>query len=132
LAPALYPPAWACHPLNAGYVRRFLSLAARHGISVYWVIPPMTPEVHARREREGQEALYTRFVRETQAQFPNVTVLDGRRSGYGLSVHTDPLHLDHQGALAFSLDVADLMARRPPGRSPIPQWVDLPAYRVPE
>ena len=45
--------------------RRFLKLAASRDIAVYWLLPPVAPEVQARREAKGLDAL-ARRSRETQ------------------------------------------------------------------
>jgi hypothetical protein len=127
-ARALFP-AWACDPVNRAYLDRLLSLAAARRIPIYWLLTPISPEVQAVCERNGFDADQTRFVRDWQARFPNVVVLDARRSRYPQATHTDdPIHLNRFGASTLSADVADALARRDaePAAS---RWVELPAYR---
>jgi hypothetical protein len=120
---ALLGDHWACDPLKARYVSRFLGLAAANGIRVYWLIPPFSPALQAGRERTGRDADYTRFVQSFR-RYPNLVVLDGRYSGYDDSAFLDSCHIDSDGAYAYSKDVADAV-RRPVG----PRRVALPAYR---
>jgi hypothetical protein len=117
-----------CNRVNERYVRAFLGLAASEGVSVFWVLPPESPEVIARREASGSAAKLSRFVREMQGRFPGVTVLNARGSGYPHSVFVDPRHLDHEGGTTLSSDVAEIVARRLAGE-PLPSWVDLPRFR---
>jgi hypothetical protein len=119
------PSAWPFDRTNRAYLDRFLELAARHRIPVYWIIPPVHPELQARSERTGFDALYSRFVRNVQAKYDNLTIIDGRRLGYPASLFADPLHLDRRGATTFSMATAEVIAdRRNPAR-----WVALPPHR---
>jgi hypothetical protein len=120
------PEHWACDPLNATYIRRFLALCAQRGIRVYWLILPLAPELQARREAVGTDRVYEQFVARWQARYPNVTVVDGRHSGYEPSVFLDACHLDPQGAFVLSDDLARLLARRDVSAE---KWVHLPSYR---
>jgi hypothetical protein len=130
-AEALYPASWGCDPVKLTYFRRFLRLAAAHKVTVFWLLPPLSPEVHAKRERTGIEPRYTEFARAAQERFANLIVVDGRHSGYDHTVHADPIHLDRRGALAFSAGVADVVGRSLTAPSPGPHWVVLPAFRDP-
>jgi hypothetical protein len=127
LIEGISPRAWNSEPWNRAYLERFLDLAESRGITVYWLMPPLSPEVHARRAERGSDALYDRFVREIVARHPNTVVLDTRASGYDDTVHIDYLHLDRRGASVLSADIASIMAEglvaRPSGAS---RWVDLP------
>jgi hypothetical protein len=117
-------------PVNVAYLDRFLDLAAARGVPAFLVIPP--PSVGAERlaEQNGFDAVHTQFVRSLQARHPGLTVLDGRRSGYGPALYfTDPVHLNHVGARAFSEDVSAVVARALDGRD-LPRWLDLPRYRA--
>ncbi|HWE37493.1 MAG TPA: hypothetical protein VG406_13065 [Isosphaeraceae bacterium] len=126
----LYPKSWEWNAVNVRYVRRFLALAARRGVPVFWLIPPAAPELQRRRERSGADAAFEAFVRAIAADFPGVTVLDARRSGYVASRFIDPIHLDRDGALAFSDDLADAVGRRLAEHGNGPRWEALPAYRA--
>ena len=127
---ASYPEHWSCPPTNRVYVRGFLRLAAEHRIPVFFLIPPRHPRVQANRERLGLDARYTRFVRAATAGFANVTVVDGRYSGYAPTVFIDSSHFDRQGACDFSADVASVVADRLDSKAPgRPSWVNLPPHR---
>jgi hypothetical protein len=119
-----------CHRVNEEYIRRLLAMAAGRDIPVYWLLPPLAPQLQARRDETGADAGYVRFVRSLQDRYPNVTVLDGRHAGYDHTVFVDATHLDGQGAYTLSRDVADVLRRDSAGvAAKRPRWVDLPAYR---
>ncbi|HEV3122616.1 MAG TPA: hypothetical protein VGY53_11965, partial [Isosphaeraceae bacterium] len=117
---------WQCHIVNAVYLKKLLSLAANRGIPIFWVLPPAIPQVQARRERQGYDAAYVRFVRTVQARYPSLVVLDARHSGYGHTLFTDALHLDHEGAGRLSAQVADALDCSLNHHTEGPRWVSLP------
>jgi hypothetical protein len=123
--PLIYPDDWQCSAVNASYVRRFLDLAASHDIPVFWILTPFRNDALSRRQRSGLEASYTEFVRSVQAEYPTLTVIDGRQQGGSAATHLDPIHLSPPGASAFSTEVANVLARRlsegPAGQ----EWVEL-------
>lgn len=125
----LYPRSWAWDPVNVRFVRRFLALAEDRCIPVFWLIPPAAPELQRRRERSGADAAFEAFVRGNVADFHGVAVLDARRAGYPSSRFIDPIHLDRDGALAFSDDVAAAVGRGLAAGRGGPRWESLPAYR---
>jgi hypothetical protein len=125
-ASILDPDTWRCLPENASYVRRLLALAAAHQVRVFWLIPPFHPDAHARRGRRGLDSAYTAFIRAIQAEFPGLVVVDGRRARYGEESYRDPIHLNERGALAFSADVAEVLARALSVRYEAPRWVEIP------
>src|SRR5262249_49405390 len=100
---------WRPDPTNALYLRKFLELAARHGISVVWLLPPCSPGVQAIWDHSGDEALFDRFIRATGARHPNLVVVDARRSGFPPDLFVDGIHLDRDGALALSAEIADFL-----------------------
>ena len=120
---------WESDPLSATYVNKFLDLASAHAISVFWLLPPLGPDNQARRDARGLDVFYGRVAREAQRRYPGLVVIDGRRSGYEQGVFWDEVHLDRQGAVTFSTDVAAIVADAlaDPGRGP--WWVTLPGYR---
>jgi hypothetical protein len=128
----IYPDAWRCSAVNASYVRRFLDLAASLDIPVFWILPPFRDEALARREQSGLEASYTEFVRSVQAEYPTLTVIDGRPMGGSSATHLDPIHLSPPGASAFSREVADVLARRLSGGPSRPEWVELRPANSPD
>jgi hypothetical protein len=124
-----------CHPVNALFVHRLFALAAARGVPVYWLLPPLAPELQARRDQAGSDADFLQFVRSMQAGAAGVTVLDARHSGYDHTLFVDATHLDGQGAQALSRAVADVLRHdlecAGPTAAPGPaRWVDLPAYRT--
>jgi hypothetical protein len=124
----LFPEHWRCDPLNRRYVRKFLDLASRHQIRVFWVVAPYPPAIQAERERLGQDAAYSRFVDVLCTRSPWVTVLDARRSGYPHTVFWDGIaHLDVQGGTRLSEGVATAVAASLAGKRG-PGWVMLPGY----
>jgi hypothetical protein len=128
LVDGVCPPQWACNPSERAYAERFLALAEAHRIQVYWLIPPMTPSVVARRAVRGTDARYDGFVRSILAKHRSTVVLDGRFSGYDDSVHHDHIHLNNQGGMILSADLAEILlddltsgADRPPGLRTLPE-----------
>ena len=73
------------------------------------MIPPLTPALIARQRSTGSSAKYDAFLRSLQAQNPALTILDARDSGYPCEVFVDPIHLDAQGAVTLSTDVAKVL-----------------------
>ena len=90
------------------------------------------PGLQERRIRTGADAGYTRYLQRLQDEFPSLTILDARRSGYPLSVFTDASHVDRTSAVTLSTDVAAFLradlaegvARKPE------RWVELPKFRL--
>jgi len=120
---------WARNKLSASYTRRFLDLAATHGVTVFWLLPPLSPEVQAQRERSGVDDYLTRCAQKAQSHSCPVIVLDGRHSGYDWRVFSDNSHLDRHGATTLSTDVAAAIRHSFAHPSAVPRWVVLPAYR---
>jgi hypothetical protein len=71
------------------------------------------------------------LVRKIHARHANVTVLDGRHSGFGHGAFADAQHLDLEGATALSAALAQAMAPRLEGRAGGDRWVELPKGVVP-
>ncbi len=118
---------WAPHPVNVGYLDRFLDLAHSREIPVVWVLPPNHPAVEARVLATGYEAASTRFVREVQGRHPGtIAVVDARRSGFGADQFFDGVHLNRRGAMALSALLGEAI------RGPIAadRWVALDRGRV--
>jgi len=122
------PGTWACERRNQAYLDRFLGLAGSRGIPVYWLIPPLCPEAHARRAARGSDEAYGRFARAMIGRHRNVVVLDARGSGYDDSVHIDHIHLDRRGASVLSGDLAAILADRLERSTIGPSWVEMPRY----
>jgi hypothetical protein len=126
------PTEWKCHPVNADYARRFLDLAAAHGVPVFWLLPPYHPEVEARRQQYGWYGQYADYLHGLTARYPNLVVVDGRRAGYPPEVLADMTHLSRAGAIAFSDAVGRVLADRlVSGQGGAgAQWVALPRFET--
>lgn len=102
---------WRCDPVNEVYVHKFIELAQRHNIKVFWMLPPVTPGVFSHWVHSGDEMRYIDFVRQQQSRFPGLVVLDARDSGYERSLFVDGVHLDRDGAGALSYGVAQALRK---------------------
>lgn len=121
---------WECDAFHAAYIEKFLALAESRQIPVFWLMPPLSPRVHASRRPLGTDEAYSRLARAAMARHPNVEVLDARDSGYDDSAHVDVIHLEQRGAKVLSADLGEILADRIRGhRPPSPdRWVALPAF----
>ncbi len=128
--PAMFWMPWKCNELSRGYLERFLELAASRKVPVFWLLQPNANEVDLKREKVGYNAMYNQFVRHYQDLFPNLVVVDGRHVNYPYQYFTDPVHLDRNGAVAYSLGVADVVRAYLEGSSLARRWVDLPDRRA--
>jgi hypothetical protein len=120
---------WVCDPVNQAYLERTFDLAARHGIAVLWLIPPVRPDVVAGPAARARGAAFMRFVREVQDRHAGVVVVDARSSGYDRSVFYDALHLDRDGAEAYTEALARVVNHYLAGPGSFPRWSELPPYR---
>jgi hypothetical protein len=118
-------------PTNLVYLDRFLRLAESRGIPVFFLIPPIHPDILEIREIIGVEAEYLEFVRGLSDGFPNVVVVDGRHTGYDYTRFTDTCHLTIDGATALSNALAEVLAARLDGPPDGDRWVALPPYAEP-
>ena len=118
--------------MNETYLRRFLTLAARREIPVFWVLPPYSPGLQTRNERSGEDGGHAEFVRATLRRFPGVVVIDARALGYADRVFHDACHLDRDGAAALSAAVAQVVRARldGPTAGAGEHWVALPSVRA--
>jgi lysophospholipase L1-like esterase len=119
------PADWHCDAINAAYVEKFLALAKLHQVPVFWLIPPISPEVQACRDARGTDAHYDRFARATLSRHPEVTVIDARRLSFDGTAYFDPLHLNGVGATALSEALADRLVDGLAGRDRNERWVDI-------
>ncbi len=127
----LLTDSWACHPVNLAYAHRFFALARSKSIPVFWLMPPFSPSLQAQREQRGLDAAYREFARRCQQRYDNITVVDARHSNYPDPVFIDAMHVDWQGAYAFSADLAEVLSRSVSQSSTDPRWITLPNYREP-
>ncbi len=112
-----------CNNVNRSYIHKLMKLAHSKGTKVYWLLPPVSPAIHARRVQSGADAKFSDFIREFSAKYPHLTVLDARRSNYDHTRFVDPVHLNGKGGVALSTEVADIITS---GRT---EWVWLPRFR---
>ncbi len=127
--PSMFWTPWKANELSAIYLERFLSLAAKHQVPVFWLLQPNATEVNARRDQSGYNAQYDAFVRRYQDQYPQLSVIDGRHVDYPASYFTDPVHLDRSGATAYSLGIADVLRPFLGSGSVANRWQTLPDRR---
>ncbi|CAN5609961.1 hypothetical protein BH23PLA1_BH23PLA1_06760 [soil metagenome] len=119
---------WAPHPVNAAYVRRFLELTQLRGIKVYWVLPPTSPEWTARRAKIGTNEAIDQYLLKTLQEYPDVTVVDGRATGFVAEVFRDETHLDGRGATVLSQGLASLITEQHDAIKKPWHWICLPRY----
>lgn len=124
-------PRFFCDPINARAIERFLALAAGRGVRVYWVLPPVIGPLQDRLEASGYDADHRAFVASWQARFPDLTVIDARRSVADPAAFSDPAHLAGPAAYAYSLALGDLLrdALSRPGAASA-HWLSLPPCRA--
>lgn len=120
LLPIFYP-----HPLNSAFIKRTLKLATSRGIDVYWLIPPINPQVQARREQTRGDNDYETYIRVFQTLFPTLKIIDGRHANYDPALFIDVTHLDCRGSYVYSMAVADVLER---GIGPT-RWAEIAQYR---
>jgi len=124
-----FPADWECDPVNERYIRRLLRLAESRKIQVYWLLPPMQPALQSRVAQNGLDAKYVAFVQRIRADFPGLTVIDGRHANYDPAVFFDPHHLARTGAAVLSHDIALILHERlSQSTPPRNNWVSLPGY----
>jgi lysophospholipase L1-like esterase len=124
----LHPDVFYADPTNVAGLLGILRLANERNVPVFWLLPPISPQLQARRDQSGAEAQFERFIQALAARYPRlVTVLDARRGGYPASLFTDHTHLNGQGAIALSRAVAQaikpVLANRLTDR--VPAWMAL-------
>ena len=116
------------HRANAEGIDRLLRLAAERQIRVFWLLPPLSAALQARRDESGAEAKYEEFLRSFQRRYPEVvTVLDARRAAYPPAMFVDATHLGGRGAIALSRSVAIAVQAElsRPHRAPARGWIEL-------
>ncbi len=117
--------------LNLVYVKRFLELAEKNQIPVFWVAPPLNPKIQAKRDARGLDSTFTSLLRSSAERFQGLTVIDARRSCYPVRKFVDGAHLDREGAAIFSEGVADVLSESLRHSSDRNRWVNLPVFSPP-
>lgn len=122
---------WEPDPVNVEYLGRFLALAESREVSVYWLLPPMHPEVQHATDVTGFDHAFTAFVQQVQAEHPGTIVVDGRHAGFSADLFVDGVHLNRRGASKLSSAVAEVL--NDPTRGPATRgWLSLDLARVRE
>jgi hypothetical protein len=88
-------------PLEASQRRalvELLDLAAAHDIRVYWLIMPLAPPLQELRAGLNLDAAYDQLIQPYLDRYPNLVVVDGRRSEFPESAFLDNCHLSSAGA----------------------------------
>lgn len=116
---------WEPKPGNLRYVDRFLERCQKEGIHVLWLMPPISSGLQANFDQGHAEEEWVTYARRQQKRFPNLTVVDGRRAGYPITVFSDATHLDRRGAAVLSTAVAGLLG---PDGTPTPGWHSLAPF----
>jgi hypothetical protein len=124
LARQLNTEVWSVNPVYLLYAHRLAEEAARDGVPLFWLIPPIAPEAQARRDASGLDARNTTNLRLTVGTIPGVVVLDARRAGYAAELFADAFHLNARGAERLSTDVAAAVVRRLASHDG-PRWLAL-------
>ncbi len=119
------------HPTNLVYLDKLLTLAKSRKIPVFFLVAPIHPGTLDQRERRGLDVDYFTWLRRVCDKHRNVTVVDGRYSGYDYRVFIDSFHLDAEGNAAQSGSLAELIAARLDGRDDGSRWVSLPRFASP-
>jgi hypothetical protein len=121
---------WYCHRANRLFIQRLLDLTASRQIPVYWLLPPLSPQLQVKREQSSAEAGYLKFVRSFQRKYAHLTIVDGRHSQYGHEVFVDATHLDGQGARTLSVSLSDILERDlSHAGTHAPRWINLRPYQ---
>lgn len=129
--PILFPDRWSCTATSERYIDAFFDLAASRGLPVFWVLPPMTAAARPRWESSRTRARYRVMVRAIAERHPNVTVLDANDARYPVVAFNDPVHLNRDGAVVLTADVADVMQARLAEAGDLRAgWVYLPDFRA--
>ncbi|HEV3122796.1 MAG TPA: hypothetical protein VGY53_12870 [Isosphaeraceae bacterium] len=116
--------------INRTYISRFLQLAIERNIRVYWLIPPMEPALDAWCQRTGFASKERQFLRALQARFPNLVVIDARGTNYDPGVFWDRHHLEKEGAVAYSIDLGNVLRHDLARGSGGGKWIALPQYQA--
>ena len=104
-----YYPEWRTHPANLAGIDHFLALAEQAGVPVFWILPPLLPALHDQLTASGFAARYEAFVRDWQAKYPRLVVLDARGRITDLDAFWDVQHLSVAGAAAFSRVLGEII-----------------------
>ena len=123
----LSPADWTCDPINAAYFDRFLDLAKSRDIPVFWVILPLSPEIHASRAVTGSDEAYDRFARAALDRHPtSSSSTHGTRATTARSTSTRSTSTT--GGEGPHQRRGCPRQRPAQAQDPAPRWVELPAF----
>jgi hypothetical protein len=129
--PVMFPKEWSCTAASRRYIGEFLALAGSRGIPVFWALPPMAPGAQGLWASSGTKARYMAVAESIAAGHPNVTLVDATGARYPAEAFNDPVHLNRDGAVVFSADLAEVMRSRLTREGgPRLARVGLPDYRA--
>jgi hypothetical protein len=129
----LHPHFFYAEKSNSKAIDQLLKLAQQRNIPVFWLLPPLSPNLESERERSGAETAYENLIRGYQSRYPRtLSILDCRGASYPVAAFTDATHLNSKGAIALSRTVAkviarqlgDLAAKSDPGWIKLDSWSD--------
>jgi hypothetical protein len=124
----LFPKDWVCSSAEAAYLRRFLELARMHKIQVVCLLPPIAPTAQEARKQMGLDEFFTKIVRNLQARYPEITVVDARCSGYPDGAFVDMIHPNREGATRLSHELGLVLRSARDATQKEPAWSFLPPY----
>lgn len=116
------------NPLTEVYLKRFIDLARAHKIRVFWVLPPIRPNVQRVRNLDGFDDYFTKLARQVQRLDPTAVVIDGREANYPEDVFYDTVHMNVRGAVAFSEALAGTLNRALSGLTRRDEWVMMAPF----
>jgi hypothetical protein len=103
----LHPHIFHAEKRNALAIDKLLKLAHEEDIRVFWLLPPLSPNLRSAREQSGAELAYETFICGYLSKHPRtLSILDGRGAGYPATAFADATHLNARGAVALSRSVA--------------------------
>lgn len=100
---------WYCQSFNRVYLEKFIELANTHGITVYWLLPPMHPSAQQELEKSGVDSAYCKLAEDMLKRYPNLRIVDARHAHYGSTNFTGGCHLNRYGSMVFSLGLSKLL-----------------------
>jgi hypothetical protein len=129
--PVMFPKDWTCTAASLGYIEKFLTTADSRGIPVFWVLPPMMPEAGVYWASSGTRARYMAMAESFTARHPGVTLVDATAARYPTGAFNDPVHLNRDGAVVLTADLAEVIRSRLAGDGgALAARVGLPDYRA--
>lgn len=127
---SMAPGTWACEAVSEVYIRRLFEMLGDRGIPVVWLLPPVRHDLQAVRESTGVDRLYKEFARHLQGEYPHVMVVDGTHAAFAPDLFIDAFHLDRDGALALSTELAPILRDALNRPAQARRWVSLPGTRA--